>query len=169
MDPVLASIEGTALSTVLENAFLQCAAREDACVLIISRPSAALAIARSIHNRSSRAGGPLTVVDCHDSGSSWAERLTQALTAGGATESGTLLLREIGEMSLAEQYRLADQLKHLRLHAKGPRIIVSNSTPLADRVEAGDFDDRLFYRLNTISLVGDDWRTVGAGRSRSQA
>jgi DNA-binding NtrC family response regulator len=33
------------------------------------------------------------------------------------------------------------------------RVIASTSVPLSDRLEAGTFDDRLFYRLNAIHIV----------------
>lgn len=158
MDSTLTPLEAVPHSTVLTDPDLACAARADACVLIIGRPNAALAIASSIHRRSARASGPFTVLDCHESSSALAERLTRALSAGAASTPGTVLLQEIGEMSPAEQERLADELMHLRLGSgtSGPRVIASSSTPLRDRVEAGVFSDRLFYRLNTISVLSGE-------------
>lgn len=158
MDSTLTPFEAVPHSTVPMDPDMLCAARADACVLIIGRPRAAVAIASSIHKRSSRSAGPFTVLDCRTSGGSLAERLTHALSAGSTSASGTVLLQEIGEMSPAEQERLADELMHLRLGSgtSGPRVIASSSTPLWDRVEAGAFSDRLFYRLNTISVVSGE-------------
>jgi DNA-binding NtrC family response regulator len=154
MDSLLSPFDGAVLATA---PVIECAAGADACVLIIGRPSAALAIASSIHERSAHASGPFTVLDCHESGNGLAERLTRVLSSRSAGAPGTVLLREIGEMNPAEQQHLTEQLMNLRLSSNGrvQRVIASNSTPLRDRVAAGVFCERLFYRINTIAVVSD--------------
>jgi hypothetical protein len=61
------------------------------------------------------------------------------------SQSGTLILRNVEDLSEVDQYCL---LKWLEMPA-GRTQVVSTSTPLLpSRVEAGLFDERLYYRLN---------------------
>ena len=69
-------------------------------------------------------------------------------------QDGTIFLYEVGKLGLSLQARLADALgsggpgKTRRRLRK--RVVASSSVSLLDRVMAGTFDDRLFYRLNAI-------------------
>ena len=69
-------------------------------------------------------------------------------------QAGTVLLQEIGCLPDALQGLLADQLEELRRPRRSrPRILASTSQSLLQRVVEGQFDERLFYRLNVIHLV----------------
>ena len=63
--------------------------------------------------------------------------------------SGTLVLREVGQLSPADQCRLASWLE-----ASGGRMQVISTTTsrLSRRVDAGSFLDSLYYRLNVICV-----------------
>jgi DNA-binding NtrC family response regulator len=140
------------------------AARIGACVLL-SGGANVKAVALQIHNLSGWRWGPFVSVDCGMS-----ERILERQLFGvleetaerdGETEArpqlmqdGTIFLYEVGKLSFSLQARLADALG-----SGGPgetrrrlrkRIVASTSVPLLDRVMAGTFDDRLFYRLNAI-------------------
>lgn len=130
-------------------------------------------VARAIHNESDRAGGPFRAVNC----AGIPEGLLESEFfghAGGAftgaakprkglfaeSEGGTLLLDEIGEMSVGLQATL---LRVLQEHAVRPvgadreqpvdvRVIAATHADLEDRVRQGRFREDLFYRLETFTL-----------------
>jgi DNA-binding NtrC family response regulator len=144
------------------------AAQSDACVLLSGKGDAVEALARRIHNLSGWGHGSFVPVDC-----AWPEltlesRLFGALLDDDAmragdqprptlSQAGTVFLQEVGRLSAASQIRLADYLGELRAHGGGRRarrrVMASSSEALMDRVNAGTFDARLFYRLNVIHIV----------------
>ena len=74
-----------------------------------------------------------------------------------AAHQGTLLLEEIGKMSVDSQttlLKLMDEIKILKTTdaASDVRIIATASQDLAALVESGDFRKGLFYRLNVIRI-----------------
>ena len=142
------------------------AARTGACVLLTGKMNAK-GIALLIHRLSGWRWGPFVSVDCGCSEPALERQLFDALKSStnwdrGAEprpqlmQDGTIFLYEVGKLSLAMQARLADALgsadaggtRRLR-----KRVMASTSVPLLDRVQAGTFDDRLFYRLNAIHFV----------------
>jgi DNA-binding NtrC family response regulator len=78
-------------------------------------------------------------------------QLDRIRPAGAAPpiHSGTLVLREVGQLSPADQCRLASWLE-----ASGGRmqVISTTTSPLARRVDAGSFLDSLYDRLNVICV-----------------
>ena len=70
---------------------------------------------------------------------------------------GTVLLQDVGKLSIDFQAMLADRLSEIRGLGKHEgstrRLIASTAEALWPRVETGTFDDRLFYRLNVMHLV----------------
>jgi DNA-binding NtrC family response regulator len=66
--------------------------------------------------------------------------------------TGSVVLHEVGLLTLEDQRRLYDWLEH---SASRPRIVCTSSEPLFARVQAGRFLARLFYRLNTVTHVID--------------
>ena len=65
-----------------------------------------------------------------------------------------LLLREVHALNRQNQMMLADLLASTpAANGSAPRVVASSSTSLFDRVRNGQFDDRLFYRLNTIYMA----------------
>jgi DNA-binding NtrC family response regulator len=144
------------------------AARTGACVLFTGNANAKR-IALQIHSLSGWRWGSFVTVDCGTSEAILNRQLFDVLkTAAECREDavprphlmqdGTIFLHEVGKLSLALQARLADAL------ACGPgapqrlrkRVMASTSVPLFDRVLAGTFDDRLFYRLNAIHFHAEN-------------
>jgi transcriptional regulator of acetoin/glycerol metabolism len=134
---------------------LKLAAARDVCVLIAAEPELALKVAQDIANRDRRKRTQIRVLDC-DALDAFAvrralsESLLQPTQPGNAC--GTLLLREVHALNAQNQSMLADLLAIVQ-PAEAPRIIASSSTSLFDRVRTGQFDDRLFYRLNMIYMA----------------
>jgi hypothetical protein len=64
-------------------------------------------------------------------------------------EGGTIFLRNVGAMPLDDQQRLLQWLNA----AMGRTQVISTTTrSLIGQVLAGDFNDTLYYRLNTVSV-----------------
>ncbi|MGL1903482.1 MAG: sigma-54 dependent transcriptional regulator [Fibrobacterales bacterium] len=130
-------------------------------------------LARLIHGKSSRAGGPFVKINCaalpdtlieselfgHEKGA-----FTGALkTRKGKFEQGhkgTLLLDEIGEMPLNAQSKLLRVLQEREVSRLGSdeevsvdvRVICTTNRDLQEEVKAGTFREDLFYRLNVIPV-----------------
>jgi DNA-binding NtrC family response regulator len=130
-------------------------------------------IARAIHLRSDRSGGPFVAVNCgalpqgvleselfgHEKGSftgATAQRKGRFEIADG----GTLLLDEIAEMPIATQVKLLRVLEEERFMRVGGsqdvkvdvRVIAATNKNLRRRVEDGDFRRDLYYRLNVVPI-----------------
>jgi hypothetical protein len=73
----------------------------------------------------------------------------QRLVLPPVTRTGTLILHEVGAMSLDDQRRLLEWSERA---AGLAQIICTSSTPLLPRVKAGGFIEILYYRLNTVSV-----------------
>lgn len=136
---------------------LELAAAHDACVLIAADPDLALKVARDIADRDRRKRSGIRILDC-DALDPLAARvaLSECLLqpVAPAHACGTLLLREVHALNRQNQVMLADLLtSNATVNGNAPRIIASSSTALFDRVQNGQFDDRLFYRLNTIYMA----------------
>ncbi len=78
-----------------------------------------------------------------------------------AADGGTLLLDEIGDMSLETQAKILRILQEKEFERVGGnrtirvdvRILAATNKDLPAMVQAGTFREDLFYRLNTISLL----------------
>ena len=68
----------------------------------------------------------------------------------GQASEGILFLREVGEMTRAQQKNLLSQT--LKLERYNTRILSSNSTDLAEMVAKGAFDPRLYAILTGVIL-----------------
>lgn len=130
-------------------------------------------IARAIHERSARRGGPMVRVNC---GAIPAELIDSelfghekgAFTGAIATkqgwferaDGGTLLLDEVGELSLPAQVRLLRILQEGTLERVGGartlhvdvRIVAATLRDLHQMVEDGSFREDLWYRLSVFPL-----------------
>jgi two-component system response regulator PilR (NtrC family) len=129
--------------------------------------------AREIHAQSSRAEQPFIAVNC----GAIPEALMEAEFFGyrkgaftgammdrdgffQAANGGTLLLDEVADLPLAMQVKLLRAIQERRVRKLGAtleeavdvRIISASHQSLASCVEAGNFRQDLFYRLNVIEL-----------------
>jgi DNA-binding NtrC family response regulator len=125
-------------------------------------------IARRVHLAGPRARAPFVAVHVGELPAKPGP-LQQRLSAlFDRAAGGSLLLTMAEDMPPAVQGVLADLMDDRR-RAEAPastaRLISGTTVSLFDRVTAGTFSDRLFYRLNSIHLVAPPrWRTAaGAG------
>lgn len=130
-------------------------------------------VARAVHDCSHRASGPFVAVNC----GAIPENLIEAEFFGarkgaytGATadregyfqaaRGGTLFLDEIGDLPLAMQAKLLRVIQERRVRALGGvqeeavdvRLVSATHRDLPALVQAGQFRQDLFYRLNVIGL-----------------
>ena len=139
------------------------AGRSDAPLLITaSTPTQVEALARRIHQGSVRSGAPFVQVRAGALSTdrpTLRERCSALLdTAGG----GSLFVTDVEEMPADTQGVLIDvfdALQHARAPVAAVRFISGTTVSLVDRVVAGTFSEKLFYRLNVIHLVVQDPRT----------
>ncbi|NLC60446.1 MAG: sigma-54-dependent Fis family transcriptional regulator, partial [Gammaproteobacteria bacterium] len=129
--------------------------------------------ARAIHQRSPRRDGPFVAINCgaipaelleselfgHEKGA-----FTGALSARKGrfemAEGGTLLLDEIGDMSLPMQVKLLRVLQERCFERVGGnrsiecnvRVIAATHRNLEARIGEGEFREDLFYRLNVFPI-----------------
>jgi len=131
-------------------------------------------VAKTIHQRSRRAGARLVSVNC----ASLPENLLESEMFGhvrgaftGAVsdraglfaeaDGGTLLLDEIGDMAPGLQAKLLHVLERgavrpvgsTREQAVDVRILAATHRDLTQAVRAGTFREDLFYRLDVLSIV----------------
>lgn len=127
--------------------------------LLITAPTSPLvqAVARRVHMLSDRAGFPF-VETC--AGALPLDPPALRATCSALLESaaaGSVLLCNVEEMPWSAQGALTELLSELA-HARTPpsaavRLVSGTTVSLFERVVAGTFSDRLFYRLNIIHLV----------------
>ncbi len=130
-------------------------------------------LARYIHDHSKRAGGPFFSINCAALPHELAESELFGHEAGAFTgavrkkrgllelaEGGTLLLNEVGELSLELQAKLLaflDSKSFTRLGAESSisvdnRIIAATNRDLKTAATEGRFRSDLYYRLNVFSI-----------------
>lgn len=130
-------------------------------------------IARAIHRRSSRRGGPFVEVACGALPETLLESELFGHVAGsftGATgdkvgkfkqaDGGTIFLDEIGTASPGMQVKLLRVLQDLEFEPVGgtktervdTRVILATNEHLEDLVRQGKFRLDLYYRINVINL-----------------
>ncbi len=130
-------------------------------------------LARYIHENSMRSGGPFFTVNCAAVAPDLAESELFGHEPGAFTgargrkrgllelaENGTLLLNEIGELSIHMQAKLLTFLDARRLTRVGgetqitvnARLIAATNKELEHEVSEGRFRRDLFYRLNVLTI-----------------
>jgi len=130
-------------------------------------------LAREIHARGPRADLPFLSVNCGALPDTLLESELFGHTRGAftgaaaerdglfqAADGGTLLLDEIGDISLAAQARLLrvlqdGEIKRLGENASSHvdvRVLAATNQPLADLIARKQFRDDLYYRLNVVTL-----------------
>lgn len=153
---------------------LESMAKTDLCVLLTGPSGVGKeVVAKSLHELSSRAQGPLISVNC----SALSESLIESELFGhvrgsftGATHDrqgafaaargGTLFLDEIGDLPLSLQPKLLRALENAEIRPLGSdrtvktdvRIVAATHCDLAAQVQSGQFRQDLYFRLNVIRL-----------------
>lgn len=130
-------------------------------------------LAKKLHDQSTRSGGPFFSINCAALTPELAESELFGHQAGAFTgavgrkrgllelaEGGTLLLNELGELSLSLQAKLLTFLDTQSFTRVGgerqisvnARIVAATNRNLEKEVENGKFRQDLFYRLNVIAI-----------------
>jgi len=130
-------------------------------------------VAREIHNRSKRANAPFVTINC----AAIPEQLLESELFGHAkgaftdarqdraglfqqAHGGTLFLDEIGEMAIALQPKLLRAVQERKIRPVGAeseisvdvRLIAATNRDLEDMVEAKQFREDLYYRIDVIHI-----------------
>jgi two-component system, NtrC family, response regulator AtoC len=130
-------------------------------------------VARAIHTRSSRRGGPFIAVNCGAIPENLLESELFGYKRGAFTDAtsdraglfeqanhGTLLLDEVGELPLPLQVKLLRVLQEECIHRLGDnkdmkidvRILAATHRDLAQETKAGRFREDLYYRINVLPI-----------------
>jgi two-component system NtrC family response regulator len=130
-------------------------------------------VAQAIHQRSSRARGPLVVVNCgaiprelmeselfgHERGA-FTGAYRSVVGKAELAHRGTLFLDEVGELPLEMQVKLLRFLQEFTFERVGGRqnkqvdvrVITATNKDLKEMIEAGQFREDLYYRLYGLSI-----------------
>ena len=165
---------GTSASVQALRRMIDQVAPFDTTVLVLGESGSGKEVAaRAIHQRSARRDGPFVAINCgaipaelleselfgHEKGA-----FTGALSARKGrfemAEGGTLLLDEIGDMSLPMQVKLLRVLQERCFERVGGnqsikcdvRVIAATHRNLETRISDGQFREDLFYRLNVFPI-----------------
>lgn len=150
-------------------------AKSDATVLILGESGTGKELlAKFIHKNSRRRGRPFVAVNCAAIPDSLLESELFGYEKGAFTgadarrtgkfemaDSGTILLDEIGEMSLILQAKLLRVIQEReldRIGGKAPvpidiRLIATTNRDIKKEVEIGRFREDLYYRLNVFPIT----------------
>lgn len=146
----------------------------DARVLIIGpNGSGKELVAKSLHENSKRANGPLVEVNCaaipselieselfgHEKGS-FTSAIKQRIGKFEMAEAGTLFLDEIGDMSLSAQAKVLRALQENRIMRVGGekeisvnvRVIAATNKDLKKEIGENRFREDLYHRLSVIVI-----------------
>lgn len=130
-------------------------------------------VAKSIHEKSKRANGPLVEVNCaaipselieselfgHEKGS-FTSAIKQRLGKFELAEGGTLFLDEIGDMSLSAQAKVLRALQEHKITRVGGdkeiavnvRVVAATNKDLKEEIAANRFREDLYHRLSVIVI-----------------
>ena len=123
-------------------------------------------VARLIHLRSRRSGGPFVVVNCATMIPDRFEEHLFGTEGGGRTgffeqaDGGTLLLDEVVDMPLETQGKIVRVLQEQTFQRVGGsrrirvdvRVVASSNRDLAAQIAEGNLREDLFYRLNVVPV-----------------
>ena len=165
---------GTGPAVIALRQMIEQVAAFDTTVLVLGESGTGKeVVSRAIHQRSPRRDGPFVAINCgaippdlleselfgHEKGA-----FTGALSTRKGrfemAEGGTLLLDEIGDMSLPMQVKLLRVLQERSFERVGGnetircnvRVIAATHRDLESRIADGKFREDLFYRLNVFPI-----------------
>lgn len=150
------------------------ASRTDSIVLFLGESGSGKDhLARMLHDKSNRSGGPFLAINCAALAPELVESELFGHERGSFTgsqgrkrgllelaEGGTLVLNEIGELPLPLQAKLLtflDTQSFMRVGGEKPvqvntRLVAATNRDLEKEAEAGNFRKDLFYRLNVFTI-----------------
>src|SRR5690606_29254007 len=160
---------GRSAAVLQLNRMIDQVAPHDTTVLLLGESGTGKEVAaRALHDRSPRRDKPFVAVNCgaipadlleselfgHEKGA-FTGALTQRKGRFEMAEGGTLLLDEIGDMSMPMQVKLLRVLQERCFERVGGtttikcnvRVIAATHRNLEQRIASGDFREDLFYRL----------------------
>ena len=130
-------------------------------------------VAREIHRKSARAGGPFIEVNCaaipdtlieselfgHEKGA-FTSAVARRKGKFEAANGGTIFMDEVADMSLSAQAKVLRAIQELRFERVGGeesihvdiRIIAATNKDIQEEIKKGRFREDLFFRLNVIPI-----------------
>ena len=154
-------------------------AKSEATVMVMGPSgSGKEVLSRYIHDQSPRSDAPVVAINCAAIPENMLEATLFGYEKGAFTgaiqacpgkfeqaQDGTLLLDEITEMDLALQAKLLRVLQEREVERLGGRktvklnvrVIATSNRDLKKAVEAGEFREDLYYRLNVFPI---EWRPL---------
>ena len=130
-------------------------------------------VAKSIHEKSKRANGPMVEVNCaaipselieselfgHEKGS-FTSAIKQRIGKFEMAEGGTLFLDEIGDMSLSAQAKVLRALQENKITRVGGdkeitvnvRVVAATNKDLKKEIDGARFREDLYHRLSVIVI-----------------
>ena len=130
-------------------------------------------VARWVHEKSARAGGPIVEVNCaaipselieselfgHEKGS-FTGAIKQKIGKFEQANGGTIFLDEIGDMSLSAQAKVLRALQENRISRVGGdkeikvdvRVVAATNKDLRSAISRGKFREDLYHRLAVIII-----------------
>jgi len=127
-------------------------------------------VARMLHARSRRAGGPFVVVNCANMEPGRVETALFGTEASGegprkvgmleAAHNGTLMLDAVDDMPMETQGKIVRMLQEQTFERVGGttrvevdvRVVAATSSDLTAKMNDGQFREDLFYRLNVVPI-----------------
>ena len=161
-----------ALDAVLQQ--VECVAPTDSTVLIEGETGTGKElIARAVHNLSSRLGRLFVTLNCaaipfdlleselfgHEKGA-FTGAIAQKIGRFELADKGTLFLDEVGDIPLALQPKLLrvlqeqefERLGNTRTRQANVRLVAATNRDLAGMIQADQFREDLYYRLNVFPI-----------------
>ncbi len=130
-------------------------------------------VAREIHRKSKRAGGPFIEVNCaaipdtlieselfgHEKGA-FTSAVSRRKGKFELAHKGTLFLDEIADMSLSTQAKVLRAIQEMKFERVGGeksievdvRLIAATNKDIKKEIERGKFREDLFFRLNVVPI-----------------
>lgn len=158
------------------NSIEKLAASEDTTILLEGESGTGKEVfARFIHQKSPRRSAPFITINCgaipkdlaeseffgHEKGAFTGAAQKTKLGKFELADGGTILLDEIGELTLDLQVKLLRALQEKKFYRLGGekeiavnvRIIAATNKNLENEVKSGSFREDLYYRLNVAKTV----------------
>jgi DNA-binding NtrC family response regulator len=170
LDAIIA--ESSQMAQVLE-LLIRVAPTETTVLILGESGTGKELIARAIHSSSPRARGPFVAVNCaaipenlleselfgHVKGA-FTGAIRDRVGKFEAAEGGTIFLDEIGEMRPELQVKILRCLEERSLERVGDnrtirvdvRVLAATNKDLSKAIQAGEFREDLYYRLNVVPL-----------------